>query len=149
MSTALGRALGSLGVTVLLGDIAFVHDASALIAVADRGIALRYVVIDNDGGGIFSFLPQAEQLDPERFERLFGTPHGTDLAGLARAHGLEVSQPRTPSELRSALRSTDPMDRHPASIPSVIIVKTDRRDNVEHHRRLHAAVARSLSSRPA
>ncbi len=149
MSTALGRALGGLGVTVLLGDIAFVHDASALIAVADRGIALRYVVIDNDGGGIFSFLPQAEQLDPERFEHLFGTPHGTDLAGLARAHGLEVSQPRTPSELRSALRSTDPMDRHPASTPSVIIVKTDRRDNVEHHRRLHAAVARSLSSRPA
>ncbi len=150
ISTALGRALGGLGVTVLLGDIAFVHDASALIAVAGRGVGLRCVVIDNDGGGIFSFLPQAQELDPERFERLFGTPHGTDLAGLARAHGLDVAQPGTPSELRSVLRSTDPVGREPATtVPVVIIVKTDRHDNVDHHRSLHAAVAESLGGRPA
>lgn len=150
ISTALGRALGGRDVTVLIGDLAFVHDASALIGLAGREVGLRMVVIDNDGGGIFSFLPQAQQLDPERFELLFGTPHGTDLAGLAAAHGLDVVEPTTPSELRAVLRAADPSDVEVGPRRStVIIVGSDRRDNVEDHRRLNAAVAESLSARPA
>ena len=150
ISTALGRALGGRDVTVLIGDLAFVHDASALIALAGRDIGLRIVVIDNDGGGIFSFLPQAQQLDTERFELLFGTPHGTDLAGLAAAHGLDVVHPTTPSELRAALRSADPTDDETGPGRStVIVVRTDRSDNVEDHRRLNDAVAESLGTRPA
>ena len=47
-------------------------------------------MVDNDGGGIFSFLPQATRLPSERFEQLFGTPHGTDVVALAAAHGLDA-----------------------------------------------------------
>ncbi len=80
MSTALGIALESgRPTTVLVGDIAFVHDSNALVGLTSRGVDLRLVVIDNGGGGIFSFLPQAATLSADRFEQLFGTPHGTDV----------------------------------------------------------------------
>src|SRR4029079_12045923 len=76
--------------TALLGDIAFLHDSTALIGIGQREIDLRIVVIDNDGGGVFSFLPQASALDDDQFERVFGTPHGVDIAALAAVHGANV-----------------------------------------------------------
>jgi 2-succinyl-5-enolpyruvyl-6-hydroxy-3-cyclohexene-1-carboxylate synthase len=88
VSTAIGIALTGQRVVALVGDIAFLHDSSALIGLAQRDIDLTIVVVDNDGGGIFSFLAQADALDHERFELLFGTPHGTDIAALAQAHHL-------------------------------------------------------------
>ena len=65
-------------------------------------------MIDNDGGGIFSFLPQAASLPGERFERLFGTPHGTDLVALARAHGLDATTVTTAAELVDRVRDPGP-----------------------------------------
>src|SRR4029079_8497867 len=63
MSTAIGVAIASKHPTaVLLGDIAFLHDSTALIGIKERSVDLTIVVIDNDGGGIFSFLPQASTL---------------------------------------------------------------------------------------
>ena len=50
------------------------------------------VVVDNDGGGIFSFLPQAESVERERFEQLYGTPHGLDLVALASSYGVTASE---------------------------------------------------------
>jgi 2-succinyl-5-enolpyruvyl-6-hydroxy-3-cyclohexene-1-carboxylate synthase len=135
-STALGIALGTGAPTVaVLGDIAFVHDAGALTALARRPADLRIVVVDNDGGGIFSFLPQAEQLPAARFEQLFGTPHGTDVVALAAAHGLDAADAMTPAELRARLGTAG---------PSVTRVRTDRRRNVEVHAALHDAVAAVL-----
>lgn len=136
MSTALGRALVSgRPEFVLIGDLAFVHDSNALVAVSRRDVDLRVVVVDNDGGGIFSFLPQASELVPERFEQLFGTPHGTDVIALARAHGLPADTVRTSAELAEQMRTDGPW---------ICRVATDRASNVTVHERLNRAVADAL-----
>ncbi|MFP5320331.1 MAG: 2-succinyl-5-enolpyruvyl-6-hydroxy-3-cyclohexene-1-carboxylic-acid synthase, partial [Acidimicrobiia bacterium] len=87
VSTAVGVAAAGVRTALLIGDVAFLHDSNGLLGLADRGLDLTIVVVDNDGGGIFSFLPQRSQLGGERFEQLFGTPHGLDLVALARAYG--------------------------------------------------------------
>jgi 2-succinyl-5-enolpyruvyl-6-hydroxy-3-cyclohexene-1-carboxylate synthase len=136
IATGIGVAIGSGAATVVhLGDVAFCHDQSSLTALAGRRLPLTIVVTDNDGGGIFSFLPQATTLPPERFEQLFGTPHGTDLVALAGAHGLAAQTVTTRAALVAAVADPD---------VSVVRVATDRRANVEVHERLHASVAAAL-----
>ncbi|MGI9051547.1 MAG: 2-succinyl-5-enolpyruvyl-6-hydroxy-3-cyclohexene-1-carboxylic-acid synthase [Ilumatobacteraceae bacterium] len=135
MSTALGVALGGSPTVALVGDIAFVHDAGALTALAGRTADLRIVVVDNDGGGIFSFLPQADLLAADLFEQLFGTPHATDVAALAGAHHLDAATVTQAEELRARL------DR-PG--PSVTRVPTDRAANVRLHAELNVAVAAAI-----
>lgn len=136
VSTALGVALAGQPTVAVVGDIAFVHDGGALTALRQRGGDLRIVVIDNDGGGIFSFLPQATSLDPDRFEQLFGTPHGTDVVALAGAHGIDAATVTTAAQLTSRLA------RHG---PSVTRVPTGRAANVAIHDELNAAVAAALT----
>ena len=99
MSTARGIAAMGKSAAVLIGDLAFVHDSNALVGLVANSIDLRIVVVDNDGGGIFSFLPQASTLEHDRFEQLFGTPLGTDVVALAVAHGLEAHTVATTDEL--------------------------------------------------
>lgn len=137
VATAIGVALGrhDRTATVLIGDIALCHDASSLTALRQRDVSVRIVVLDNDGGGIFSFLPQASTLDGERFEQLFGTPHGTDLVALAQAHGLAASTVSTADELQAAL---DPVGSR------VVRVVSGRPSHVAVHARLHEAVAAAL-----
>jgi 2-succinyl-5-enolpyruvyl-6-hydroxy-3-cyclohexene-1-carboxylate synthase len=137
LSTALGVALRTGAPTVaVLGDIAFVHDAGALTAIRPRGADLRIVVVDNDGGGIFSFLPQATQLAGSRFEQLFGTPHGTDVVALAAAHGVDATTVGTATELVARLAVPG---------PSLTRIRTDRAENVRVHAELNAAVAAALA----
>ncbi len=83
LSTALGAAAARRSPTALvLGDLSFLHDLAGLHIAARYPISLLVVVINNDGGGIFSFLPQAA-LDKGVFETFFGTPHGVSFAGAA------------------------------------------------------------------
>jgi 2-succinyl-5-enolpyruvyl-6-hydroxy-3-cyclohexene-1-carboxylate synthase len=133
VSTAVGVAAAGVRTALLIGDVAFLHDSNGLLGLADRGLDLTVVVLDNDGGGIFSFLPQRHQLPGERFEQLFGTPHGLDLVALARAHGVEAERVTTPDQL----------DWAPGA--RVLVVPGDRDDNVALHDRLHAAVAEALT----
>ncbi len=137
VSTALGRALDGSTSVVLLGDLAFVHDSNALVGLMARDADLRVVVVDNDGGGIFSFLPQATVLEPERFEQLFGTPLGVDVLALAAAHGIPTATVTTAADLRALVARPGPW---------VARVPSDRRHNVVVHDRLHAAVAAALDA---
>jgi 2-succinyl-5-enolpyruvyl-6-hydroxy-3-cyclohexene-1-carboxylate synthase len=141
VSTALGIALTGRPTIALVGDLAFVHDSSALVALAQRSVPLTVVVVDNDGGGIFSFLGQADALDHAQFEQLFGTPHGTDIAALARAHRLEVHEPSTAAELRAVVRASAGVAR-----VRVVVLRSDRATNVVAHRSLHAAVAEAIEA---
>ncbi len=138
LGTALGRALAGRTTFVLLGDLAFVHDSNALVALDRRDADLRIVVVDNDGGGIFSFLPQAAALSEDRFEQLFGTPLGVDIVALATSYGLDARTVQAVDEL------VDQLDR-PG--PWVCCVPTDRRHNVEVHSALHDAVIAAIDAR--
>jgi 2-succinyl-5-enolpyruvyl-6-hydroxy-3-cyclohexene-1-carboxylate synthase len=136
VSTAVGVAIATGAPTgLLIGDIAFLHDVNGLIGLRSRDVDLRIVVLDNDGGGIFSFLPQATELPAERFEQLFGTPHGTDLAALAAAYGLPVERVSTLEHLGAALAAPGPRMLH---------VRTDRAANVSVHTAIHEAIHRAL-----
>jgi 2-succinyl-5-enolpyruvyl-6-hydroxy-3-cyclohexene-1-carboxylate synthase len=140
VSTAVGVAAGSdAPVTALVGDIAFLHDANALLGLASRRLDLTIVVVDNRGGAIFSFLSQKDLLPVERFEQLFGTPHDVDLAALAVVHGLPALTVHDADGLVPALAAA-------SSAPGthVVVVRTDREANVALHRELAAAVARAL-----
>ena len=138
VSTALGLAAASGAPTVaLVGDLAFLHDLGALVHARRAALALTVVVVNNDGGGIFNFLPIARSTP--RFEALFGTPHATDLSHAAALGGARFSRAETPSALAAALED--------AGRPGLHVVEArvvDRATNVEVHHALGAAVARAL-----
>jgi 2-succinyl-5-enolpyruvyl-6-hydroxy-3-cyclohexene-1-carboxylate synthase len=138
VSTTLGVAAGAKGPTVaLVGDLCFLHDTNGLLGAHDRGVDATFVVVDNGGGGIFSFLPQADL--PEHFEALFGTPQPVELGALAAVHGIPVREVEVASALESAVG-----DAVADGGVQVVRVHTDRADNVTRHREVWAAVADSL-----
>ena len=136
VSTAAGAALATgRPTTALVGDLAFQHDLGGLLAASRLGARLRIVVVHNDGGGIFHFLPIARHA--ERFETLFGTPHGLAFAHAAALAGFPFQAARDAAGLREALKAS-----------GVVEVRTDRTANVEQHRALHDAAARALGDPP-
>jgi len=146
-STTLGVAAAAAGtggpVIGLLGDLAFLHDSTALVrGRREPMLPAVLVVIDNGGGGIFSFLPQASELDEALFERLFGTPQRVDVADLAQAAGCDTIEVGgrldIPGQLDSALAHAGRRG------PAVVIVRTDRRANLALHSELEAEVALAL-----
>jgi 2-succinyl-5-enolpyruvyl-6-hydroxy-3-cyclohexene-1-carboxylate synthase len=139
VSTALGVAATEANprTIALLGDLAFLHDVSGLVNVPEA--PCTFVVVDNGGGGIFSFLPQAEELGPDTFERLFGTPPSSDVGAVARGFGLSVVEVSNLSELEAALSASP-------RTPAVVRVKVpDRAQNAALHQLLNEAVRRALS----
>ena len=146
VSTALGAAAAGVGpVALVVGDLSFLHDLNALVAARLHGLSATIVLIDNDGGGIFSFLPQATADAPEvglpaQYEALFGTPHGIDVGPIVEALGGEYLAPG-PGQLGTALAES-------LARPGVqvIAVKTDRARNVELHRQAAAAVSAALAT---
>lgn len=136
VSTAVGVALGSHKTTFLLiGDIACLHDANGLWGLSKRGLDVRIVVTNNDGGAIFSFLPQAQHVDAEVFEAIYGTPHGVSFASLAQAHGIEYCAVASVGELEAACRREGPI---------IIEAKFDRAIDVEQHEEINGAVMSAI-----
>jgi 2-succinyl-5-enolpyruvyl-6-hydroxy-3-cyclohexene-1-carboxylate synthase len=136
VSTALGVALASSGQSrALTGDLSLLHDANGLTTLGGPTPNLDLVTINNDGGGIFSFLPLSKL--SESFETLFGTPHGLDLSRLAEAYGCEHALLESANDLESML------SRSPTGI-RIIEVRTNRQENVALHQRIWDAVGRAL-----
>ena len=141
-STVLGVAAGSRALG-LVGDVTFLHDVSALTDGLGRaGGAAVLVVLDNGGGGIFSFLPQAATLDEESFDRLFATPRDHDLVAIARAFGHTAELVTTVGELCSAVTSA-------LARPGVEVIVArvpHHRDNVILHDELNELAAHAVRS---
>jgi 2-succinyl-5-enolpyruvyl-6-hydroxy-3-cyclohexene-1-carboxylate synthase len=138
VSTVVGIAAATEGPTVaLLGDLCLLHDANGLLGVSARDVDVTFVVVDNRGGGIFSFLPQADL--PEHFETIFGTPHDVDLAALARLHGIAAVDVEHAADVDVAVR-----DAIGAGGVRMVIVRTDRAENVTRHREVWSAVGAAL-----
>jgi 2-succinyl-5-enolpyruvyl-6-hydroxy-3-cyclohexene-1-carboxylate synthase len=110
--------------TIVTGDIGFLHDIGGLAALRDVTTPVRIVVIDNGGGGIFSFLPQQEALGAEEFEALLGTPRGVSVEKAAALFDLPYRRLGSLADLPAAL----------AAGTGLIEVRTDRATNVAAHR---------------
>ena len=138
VSTALGCAAGGAGpVAVLIGDIAFYHDMNGLLATRDPRLQVVFVVVDNDGGGIFHMLP-IRDFEPA-FTPYFATPHGLDFEHAARLYGLPFTDVASPGELGKAVEAAV---ANPGS--RVIRVRTDREANRRRHEQIRARVARRV-----
>ena len=139
VSSALGCAAGGAGpVVALVGDLAFYHDMNGLLAARDRDLNVVFVLVDNDGGGIFHMLP-IRDFEPV-FTPYFATPHGLDFRHAARMYGLPFTDAASPQELEEAVASA--VGRRGAE---VIRVRTDRERNRRSHRRVQSEAARSVN----
>ena len=120
ISTALGVAYGHKATIAVLGDLSFLHDLTGLINKEE--INCRFIVINNDGGGIFSTLPQR---GVNGFETVFGTPHGLNPAAIAQAMGVQAKQITSLKELEAEVKA-------PISGISVVVCDVpDRESNAD------------------
>ena len=138
VSAAFGAAAAEDGpVVLLIGDVALAHDIGGLLAGSRLGLSITIVLLNNDGGGIFHFLPVAGEADA--FEAHVATPHGLDFTHAAALYGCEHHRVESPDSLDRALQRSLAGTR-----TTILEVRTDREGNVERHRRVWAAVAGAL-----
>jgi 2-succinyl-5-enolpyruvyl-6-hydroxy-3-cyclohexene-1-carboxylate synthase len=137
VSAGIGAGIASGRPTwIVLGDLCLYHDMNGLSALRDTSAPVRIVVIDNGGGGIFEFLPQAQLLDRSEFEALFTTPAGVSVERIAALHGIKHVRIGGLDQLGDLARET----RVIAEVP------VDRRENVAIHHRVAEAVATAVVS---
>ena len=129
ISTALGIASQRTATVAVLGDLGFLHDLTGLIHNED--INLKILVINNDGGGIFSTLSQRGVAG---FEEVFGTPHGKDLEAIASAIGVPAKTISTEAELKSELAT--PIK----GVSVVVITAPDREANADFLKKVYSQV---------
>jgi 2-succinyl-5-enolpyruvyl-6-hydroxy-3-cyclohexene-1-carboxylate synthase len=138
ISTAVGVGLATKArVTLLIGDMACLHDSNGLWALNRRDVDLTIVVTNNDGGSIFSFLPQAQIVSNSNFELLYGTPHGASFEHLAATHGIAFERVTTVNDLASTLQRSG---------TRLIEVPCDRSANVSQHEALQSAVIAAVEA---
>jgi 2-succinyl-5-enolpyruvyl-6-hydroxy-3-cyclohexene-1-carboxylate synthase len=137
-STAVGVALSTKArVTVLIGDVACLHDSNGLWALSRRDVDLTIVVTNNDGGSIFSFLPQAQIVSNSDFELLYGTPHGASFEHLAATHGIAYERVTSVKNLEATLQKGG---------TRLIELPCDRFANVSQHEALQLAVVAAVEA---
>jgi 2-succinyl-5-enolpyruvyl-6-hydroxy-3-cyclohexene-1-carboxylate synthase len=140
VSAAFGACAGASEdgpVVLLIGDVALAHDIGGLLAASRLGLGLTIVLLNNDGGGIFHFLPVAGESDA--FEEHVVTPHGLDFARAAAFYGCGFDRARSVAELRAAVEASIAGDG-----TTIIEVRTDREENLALHRRVADAALAAL-----
>lgn len=141
VSTALGfGAASGRRVTLVIGDLSFYHDMNGLLAAKKYGLNATIIVVNNDGGGVFSFLPQAQF--PDGFEEYFGTPHGLGFRFAAEMYELDYEKVESWDDFRRAVSRSQS-----AKGAAIIEVPGDRIKNVELHQQVWDAVSDSLRAR--
>lgn len=141
VSAAFGVAAVASGpVVLLIGDVALAHDIGGLLAARRLGLALTIIVLHNDGGGIFHFLPVTET-DP--FEEHVATPHGLSFVDAAGLYDCDFSGPKTIDDLRDAVASAVTAPR-----TTIIEVRTERARNLVLHRLVAQAALEALTTEP-
>ncbi|PLT32194.1 2-succinyl-5-enolpyruvyl-6-hydroxy-3-cyclohexene-1-carboxylic-acid synthase [Bacillus sp. V5-8f] len=137
VSTALGVSTVLDNTVLVIGDLSFFHDMNGLMAAKLQKANITILLINNDGGGIFSFLPQASE--KEYFETLFGTPHGLDFSHAVALYGGNYTKAESWSEFAYAFTNS-------FAIPGlkVIEVQTVRDSNVVKHRELWSFVSQEI-----
>ena len=143
VSSALGASAGAgpnEPTVLVLGDLSFFHDLNGLLAARLYQLDLIIVLINNDGGGIFSFLPQAAY--PEHFEQLYGTPTGLDFRLAVQMYGGQFQREESWEQFRKAVsQGLNTGGLH------VIEVPTERTSNVKMHHQLWEVIGKTLKER--
>jgi 2-succinyl-5-enolpyruvyl-6-hydroxy-3-cyclohexene-1-carboxylate synthase len=135
ISSGIGAAIATgRPTTIGTGDLGLLHDIGGLAALRDVSTPVRIVVIDNDGGGIFHFLPHRDALESDEFEALLGTPRGVDVAKVAALFDLPHRR----------LEAFDELDDALSAGTSLIEVKADRKANADLHHRLADRVGAAI-----
>jgi len=141
ISSALGFSTASPKsepVILVIGDLSFYHDLNGLLAAHLHHLNLTIVLVNNDGGGIFSFLPQSTY--SEHFEHLFGTPTGLDFRPVVQMYGGKFQRAETWQDFHMAVD-------HALTLGGlhVVEVATQRSSNVSMHRHLWHIVEQAVA----
>lgn len=139
VSTAMGAALYSKNLYLVLGDLTFYHDLNGLLASKLLNINITIIIVNNNGGGIFSFLPQANH--PKHFELLFGTPLDLDFKHVVEMYNGSYTKVENWDDFYVAVsRSKNEQGL------KVIEIPTNRENNVVQHRKLWNSVSREIEN---
>jgi 2-succinyl-5-enolpyruvyl-6-hydroxy-3-cyclohexene-1-carboxylate synthase len=139
VSTALGASVVDAPLILVIGDLSFYHDLNGLLAAKLHDLKATIIVMNNDGGGIFSFLPQAKE--KTHFETLFGTPLGLDYEYAVRMYQGQFARVHSWGDFREKVSQS-----LKSNGLSVIEVPTNRQENAEMHRNLWNAVSQEISN---
>ncbi|WP_057915653.1 2-succinyl-5-enolpyruvyl-6-hydroxy-3-cyclohexene-1-carboxylic-acid synthase [Peribacillus muralis] len=137
VSTALGVSTVAENTVLAIGDLSFFHDMNGLLAAKLQKQNITILLINNDGGGIFSFLPQANE--KEHFETLFGTPHGLDFSHTAKLYGGKYNKVQSWDELKRVVTESFQIQGL-----KIIEVPTERESNLHKHRNLWSFVSQEI-----
>ncbi len=137
-STALGAGISSQPLYLVLGDLTFFHDLNGLIAAKQYGININIILINNNGGGIFSFLPQASH--PKNFEKLFGTPLDLQFEHVVNMYGGHYELITDWDHFSEAMEQSV----HNTGL-KVFEITTNRERNLTEHREIWDAVSQEIS----
>lgn len=137
VSTALGVSTVSKNTVLAIGDLSFFHDMNGLLAAKLQKQNITILLVNNDGGGIFSFLPQANER--EHFETLFGTPHGLDFSHTSQLYGGKYNKVQSWGEFEKVFTESFEIQGL-----KIIEVPTERESNLQKHRNLWSFVSQEI-----